>query len=199
MCTSLGHEEKITNLCHIAIGSTYSRHDFVISSWYNSDLDWLVHQVITPIACSMEIGDIKQHYLTHQSLGVYSPNRRTSREVSKPRDWMLLLFYHSEIWQASRQRCCRGARQILEQLEKCKHESRGLEASRDLAVRRPSVYWIEALSTVLLKQGEVGEIRPVNDNTSFIWKLSCHWVILWQSDDALYGTSRACRILSSRS
>ena len=32
-----------------------------------------------------------------------------SREVLKPRDWMLSWSYRSDIWQASQQRCCRGA------------------------------------------------------------------------------------------
>ena len=49
-------------------------------------------------------------------------------EVSKPRDWMLWYSYHSEIWQASRQHCCRRAWR----LEKSKPESCGFETSRDL-------------------------------------------------------------------
>ena len=36
------------------------------------------------------------------------------------------------------QRCCRGACQISERLEKAKPESRGFKTSRDLAERRPS-------------------------------------------------------------
>ena len=59
-----------------------------------------------------------------------------SREVSKPRDWMLQWSYRSEIWQAPRQQLCRGTCQISERLEKFKPESRGFETSRDLAVRR---------------------------------------------------------------
>ena len=43
-----------------------------------------------------------------------------------------------------RQRWCQGTCQISERLEKFKDESRGLETSRDLAVRRPSAQWIEA-------------------------------------------------------
>ena len=39
--------------------------------------------------------------------------------------------------QVSQQLNCRGACQISERLEKYKPESRGLETSRDLAVRRP--------------------------------------------------------------
>ena len=51
--------------------------------------------------------------------------RRTtrSREVSNPRDWMLQRSYRSEIWQTSRQRCCRNASQISERLEKLMPES----------------------------------------------------------------------------
>ena len=60
------------------------------------------------------------------------------REVSKPRYWMSCWWYCSEILQVSRQRCCRGACQISERLAKSKPESRAIETSRDLAVRRPS-------------------------------------------------------------
>ena len=49
-----------------------------------------------------------------------------SREVSKPRNWMLWWLYHSDIWQASRQHCCQGACQISEWLEKSKPESQQL-------------------------------------------------------------------------
>ena len=45
-------------------------------------------------------------------------------------------IYRSEIWQASRQRCCLDTCQISERLEKFKPESRGFETLRDLAVRR---------------------------------------------------------------
>ena len=69
-----------------------------------------------------------------------------SREVSKPQDWMLLWSYHSEMWQAARQPCCRGVCQISERLETSKPESRGFEISRDLTVRRPPAYWIKALA-----------------------------------------------------
>ena len=71
-----------------------------------------------------------------------------SREVLWPREWMLYWSYRSEIWQAFRQRCCRGAYQISKRLEKSKPQSRCFETSRDLAVRRPYAWWIEALETV---------------------------------------------------
>ena len=47
-----------------------------------------------------------------------------SREVSRPRDWMIQCSYRYEIRQASRQRCCRCASQVSEQLQKLKPESR---------------------------------------------------------------------------
>ena len=53
--------------------------------------------------------------------------------------------YRSEIWPTFRQRCCRGAWQILELLEKYKPESRSFETTRDLAVRRPFALWIKPL------------------------------------------------------
>ena len=68
---------------------------------------------------------------------------------------MLLRLPRSEIWQASRQRRCRDAFQIWERLEKSEPESRGFEASWDLAVRRPSYQWIEALAIADL-QGSRG-------------------------------------------
>ena len=67
-----------------------------------------------------------------------------SREVLKPRHWMLWSACRYEIWQASRRRCCRGASHFLERLEKFKPESRGFDTSWDLEVRRLSAYWIEA-------------------------------------------------------
>ena len=77
-------------------------------------------------------------YQSHQQV-LYSLSGKTSyRQIS----WSLeaarlgVISHHPEIWQAPRQRCCRGACQISERLEKSKHESRDLETSRDLAVRR---------------------------------------------------------------
>ena len=45
--------------------------------------------------------------------------------------------YRFQRCQASRHRCCRGACQILQRLEKSKSESRGFKTSRDLTSRRP--------------------------------------------------------------
>ena len=56
----------------------------------------------------------------------------------------MLQSYRSDIWQASRKRCCRGVCQISKRLEMCKAESHRFETSRDLAVRR-LIEWIEAL------------------------------------------------------
>ena len=44
---------------------------------------------------------------------------------------------------------CRGACQIWKPLEKSKSESLGFETLRDLAVRRPSALWKEALQVVI--------------------------------------------------
>ena len=59
-----------------------------------------------------------------------------SREVSNPQDSGLDFSNRSEIWQASRQRCCRGACQISERYDNYNIQSRGFETSQDLAVRR---------------------------------------------------------------
>ena len=47
-----------------------------------------------------------------------------SREVSKPRVWMLWWSYRSVIWQTSRERCCRGTCQISGRLETFKPDSK---------------------------------------------------------------------------
>ena len=67
---------------------------------------------------------------------------------------MLQWSYRSEIWQAPRQQRCQGTCQISEQLEKFKPESRGFETSQDLAVRRLTALWIEAL--VMLARNHIG-------------------------------------------
>ena len=70
----------------------------------------------------------------HIVQGLYSLNGKTSyRQISNSRSREIS---RSEIWQAPRQRCCQGACQISERLEKSKTESRGFETSRDLVVRR---------------------------------------------------------------
>ena len=97
----------------------------------------VMHRIMT---CSF-------HYLSRngnislQDLhGLYSLSRWTSyRSYSwtpeTPWDWMLWLSYRSEIWQASRQRCCRNACQISELLEKSKPESRGTRFCGKTSVR----------------------------------------------------------------
>ena len=69
-----------------------------------------------------------------------------SCEVSKPRE---IMCYNSRIalkfGRHFRQRCCRDACQISERLEKSRYESHSFETLRDLAVRRSSVQWVEAL------------------------------------------------------
>ena len=59
-----------------------------------------------------------------------------SRKVSKPRDLYLELSDRSEIWQAPRQQCCRGACQISKRHEHFNTRSRAFETLRDLTIRR---------------------------------------------------------------
>ena len=68
----------------------------------------------------------------------YAVRRLTtrSREVSKPRDSCLDFSNRSEIWQPSRQQCCRDACQISERYDHINTQSHGFETSRDLTVRR---------------------------------------------------------------
>ena len=74
-------------------------------------------------------------------LGLYSLSRKTSyRQISRSlegaRLGVIMIVSFWNLWQASRQHCCRDGCQISKRLKKSKHESRGFETSRDLAVRR---------------------------------------------------------------
>ena len=81
--------------------------------------------------------------------------------------------FRSEIWQVSRQR-----------LKQSKHESRGFETSRDLAVGHPSHWWLEALMQwrVYVSFGlnelmspwnvEVWKINERNLSTKIVWCMS---------------------------
>ena len=103
--------------------------------WENVELLKWVSTLITCLehACIWQTFCIDSRASIHLAVRCLTAK---SREVSKPRDWVFWLSHRSEIWQAPRQRCCRGACQISERLEKSKHEYCNLETSRDLAVRR---------------------------------------------------------------
>ena len=94
-----------------------------------------------------------------------------SREVSKPRDWMLWWSYRYEIWQASRQRGCWCACQISERLEKSRSESCVFEISRGLAVRRPS---------------RVTSLVPINRTIAWVYLWELWWDISHKSNESLY-------------
>ena len=53
----------------------------------------------------------------------------------------------SEIWQAPRQQRCRDVCQISERYDNYNIQSHGFETSRDLAVKRLTAQWIEALGS----------------------------------------------------
>ena len=63
------------------------------------------------------------------------------REVSNPWDLYLKLSDRSEIWQARRHHCCRGASQISKRCDDSNGQSRRFETSRDLTIRRLIGYW----------------------------------------------------------
>ena len=80
------------------------------------------------------------------TLGIYSLSRRTSyRKISwsleKSRFGIVSLWNLTGISVA----LLRHAHQISERLAKSKCEPDGFETSRDLAARRPSILWIEAM------------------------------------------------------
>ena len=64
-----------------------------------------------------------------------------SRKVTKPRDLYLELSDRSEIGQAPRQQCCRGACQISKRCDDLNYKSRGFMISRDLTIRHLIRYW----------------------------------------------------------
>ena len=68
-----------------------------------------------------------------------------SRKISKPSHLYLELFDRFEIWQAPRQHCCRCACQITKRYDTSNYQSRWLETSRDLIIRRLIGYWNGAL------------------------------------------------------
>ena len=71
------------------------------------------------------------------SLSGKRPYRQISWSLEAARLDVIMIV---SLWnlKASQQHCCWGVCQISERLKKSKPESRGFEASRDLAVRRPS-------------------------------------------------------------
>ena len=118
-----------------------------------NDLIWHVmwHPLLSRLAISgscQQQSSIWLQLMFPIDQGLYSlsgkmANHQISWRLAKLRVWMLW-EYHSGIWQASRQKCCWGAFQISERLEKFKPESYGLETSWDHAVRHLTTYWIKA-------------------------------------------------------
>ena len=91
----------------------------------------------------------------HQMMGILSgalfqyPIRLLilrSHKVSKPRDLYLKLSSRSESWQAHRQHCYRGTSQISKWCDNSNYQSRRLETSQDLTVRRRFGFWNGAKS-----------------------------------------------------
>ena len=66
------------------------------------------------------------------------------RKVLKPWDLYLELYDRSGNWQAHWQQCCRCACQISKWCDNLKYQSRDLETSRDLTMRRLIGYWNRA-------------------------------------------------------
>ena len=89
--------------------------------------------------------------LTTSMLERFSPSGRTScRKISwryKAARFLFRLFNRCEIWQASQQRCywdiCQVSKPYYHNIQ-----SRGFETARDLAVRRLTAQWTEALKCV---------------------------------------------------
>ena len=124
------------------------KSDHVVCKWtaLHKDYDSL-H--ISPFKASNMV--IILHWAsTHQAAKTSYPKILWSLEAARLDIIMIVIpnVYHSKIWQAFRQQCCRDAHQISEWLTKSKLKSRGFQTSWDLAVRCPSTWWIEAQELV---------------------------------------------------
>ena len=75
-----------------------------------------------------------------------------SHKALKPRHLGWDTSNRSEIWLISRQQHCRDTSQISERYDHYNIRSRGFETSRNLAVRRLVVWWIEAQVRVVWEQ-----------------------------------------------
>ena len=90
------------------------------------------------------------------------------------RELGLAFSNRSDIWQAPRQQCCRDACQHSERYDDYDLLSRGFETSRDLAVRRLTAQWIEAL--------DLGEIEQFQTTTELEQCIQCNvscnpWIV----------------------
>ena len=101
-----------------------------------------------------KIQKTKNHYQYQSSPrppeSLYSLSGRTfyrqiSRSLKSARLEVIIIASLWNLMVISAVLLCRGEYQILKQFEKLKPESRGFESPRDLATRRPSAKWEEAL------------------------------------------------------
>ena len=103
------------NLCHgISLSATINQ------PWRPACMKNVWH---SGYPCVMERDGPFQHQIKYHIV--------ISQEVSNPRDWMLVCSYRFEIWQATRQQCCRDACQISERLNYSRQQSRACEILRD--------------------------------------------------------------------
>ena len=103
---------------------------------------WYMKRLLCYRWTILPVGETDTGPLFTKGMDVLPPNlvNSRSREIGCYNDCTALKFDRH---------LGRGARQISKHLEKSKPESHGFETSRDLAVRRPSAWWIEAQTSKL--------------------------------------------------
>ena len=121
---------------------------------YNAKFNWKTHKahlcliIHKNLSTNLVMISITLNLLSRSdvNLGSVSVSDKTSyHNISQPRD-LSSESGRSEIWQASRQHCCRGACQISKRYDNSNYQSRDFEISRDLVIRYLLGYWNELLA-----------------------------------------------------
>ena len=123
---------------------TYSSDDYRI---VNRMSPYDTHNIVLRIFVIYEFLEAYCYRLIHILRGLSSLSGKTSyRQISWGKSRSREIGCYNDRIVLTFDSYLGSACQILERLEKFKPKSRGLETSRDPAVRRPSVYWVEAQS-----------------------------------------------------
>ena len=86
--------------------------------------------------------------------------RKISWSLGKAEILAIWILYRFEFWKAHRQYCCRDACQIAERSYNSKYESRGFEASQDLAIIRHLGYCRRAQVRALCLKSSKQLLKP---------------------------------------
>ena len=113
----------------------------VLNKSYDCAADCYYNQ--TKQSITIRITIFKKLQCTHVAHNIFTGHQKLDSNFS----------YRSEIWQIPRQQLCWDACQISERYDHYNIQSWDLEASRDLVVRPPFTWWIEA-QDIFLAGGE---------------------------------------------